>query len=111
MIHLQGDKRHHRHGIKCHHLDGVKRHHLQGTKLHHLQGVKLHHLQGAKLHHRQGAKLQLLSKQEWRPNIIYIKRRQETRIFIDKHPLMSFATIKRIQDIVKGIFATKTKNS
>ena len=103
MIHLQGDKRHH--------LDGVKRHHLQGAKLHHIQGVKLHHLQGAKLHHLQGAKLHLLSKQEWRPNIIYIKRRQETRIFIDKHPLMSIATIKRIQDIVKGIFATKTKNS
>src|SRR3954462_5663132 len=66
---------------------------------------------GAKLHHRQGAKLQLLSKHEWRPNIICIKRRQETRLFIDKHPLMSIATIKRIQDIVKGIFAIKTKNS
>ena len=78
MIDLQGDKRHH--------LDGVKLHHLQGAKLHHLQGVKLHHLQGAKLHHLQGAKLQLLSKQEWRPNIICIKRRQETRLFIDKHP-------------------------
>ena len=76
-----------------------------------LDGVKLHHLQGAKLHHLQGAKLQLLSKQDWRPNIIYIKRRQETRIFIDTHPLMSIATIKRIQDIVKGIFAIKTKNS
>ena len=77
--------------------------HLQGDKRHHLDGVKLHHLQGAKLH--------LLSKEEWRPNIIYIKRVQETRIFIDKHRLMSIATIKRIQDIVKGIFATKMKNS
>ena len=118
MIHLQGVKRHHLHGVMHHHLQGNERHHLQAVKHHHLQGSKNHHLQDAKQGHLEGVmcnnllgiKCHQLQK-ERRPNITFQKRRQEERIFINKHPLMIIANIKRIQDVVQGIFAMKTENT
>ena len=110
MIHLQGVKRPHLHGVLHHHLQGDERHHLQATKHHHLQGAKHHNLEGVKCIYVLGIKCHQLQKEQ-RPNITFQKRCQEARIFINIHPLEIIANIKRIQDVVQGIFAMKTKNT
>ena len=123
MILLQGAKQDIMGNTKRQQLQHTRRHllykdasvntnHLQGAKhqLQHMRRQQLDQDASVNLHHLQRVKNYLLQEMR-RPNVIFDKRRQASRIFNDIHPLMIIDNIKRIHEVIKGIFTMRTKNT